>query len=259
MRNNEMQRRQGTYWLGTISEEQDWNPSLVEGLLYVKGQEEEGDGGFKHHQVFFVTEKKQSTRGVAKLFAPIIGHWELTRSEAAEDYVWKEATRVGEQYEFGIKPLKRNSRKDWDEIRNMAKEGRLDDIPADVFVRYYGTLKSIRADYRKPVATERSCTVFWGATGTGKSRRAWEEAGDDAYAKDPRTKFWCGYKGNLKLNEVNQTLSSMNFEEVSMSRTCCDGLIDTRSLLKLKDPLIPFKPKEFGLPQISTRVPGTQI
>lgn len=40
---------------------------------------------------------------------------------------------------------------------------------------------------------ERKVTVFWGPTGTGKSRRAWEEAGLDAYPKDPRTKFWDGY------------------------------------------------------------------
>jgi len=41
----------------------------------------------------------------------------------------------------------------------------------------------------------RTCWVYWGRTGTGKSRRAWDEAGLDAYAKDPRTKFWCGYFG----------------------------------------------------------------
>jgi hypothetical protein len=35
--------------------------------------------------------------------------------------------------------------------------------------------------------------VFWGLTGTGKSMRAWDEAGLMAYPKDPRTKFWCGY------------------------------------------------------------------
>lgn len=47
----------------------------------------------------------------------------------------------------------------------------------------------------QPVAIERSCEVFWGTTGTGKSRRAWDEAGMEAYAKDPRTKWWCGYRG----------------------------------------------------------------
>lgn len=37
--------------------------------------------------------------------------------------------------------------------------------------------------------------MFWGATGVGKSRRAWAEATFDAYPKDPRTKFWDGYRG----------------------------------------------------------------
>lgn len=41
---------------------------------------------------------------------------------------------------------------------------------------------------------ERQCFVYWGKTGTGKSRRAWEEAGMEAYCKDPRTKFWDGYQ-----------------------------------------------------------------
>jgi len=41
--------------------------------------------------------------------------------------------------------------------------------------------------------------VFWGRSGSGKSRRAWEEAGLDAYPKDPRTKFWCGYRGQVNV------------------------------------------------------------
>lgn len=40
---------------------------------------------------------------------------------------------------------------------------------------------------------ERTTFVFWGTTGTGKSRRAWDEAGMEAYGKDPRSKFWDGY------------------------------------------------------------------
>lgn len=41
----------------------------------------------------------------------------------------------------------------------------------------------------------RTVHVFWGATGTGKTRRAWEEAGNLAYPKVPATKFWDGYQG----------------------------------------------------------------
>lgn len=69
------------------------------------------------------------------------------------------------------------------------------DIPAPVRLQSYRTIRSISSDYSKPVGMERTCYVFWGKTGTGKSRAAWESAGVDAYPKDPNTKFWCGYQG----------------------------------------------------------------
>lgn len=51
--------------------------------------------------------------------------------------------------------------------------------------------------------------MFWGQTGTGKSRRAWSEAGLDAYAKDPLTKWWDGYSGesHVVIDEFRGILS----------------------------------------------------
>jgi len=69
------------------------------------------------------------------------------------------------------------------------------DIPADIRIRCYSTLRRISSDYSRPLAIERSCIVYHGKTGVGKSRRAWEELGLDSYPKDSRTKFWCGYQG----------------------------------------------------------------
>jgi len=121
-------------------------------------------------------------------------HCEPTRSTAAEAYVHKEETRDGEPFSFGSKPFNRNSGTDWSRIKELAKGGQLDLVPADVYVRYYRTLVSIAADHADPVGVEKDVFVFYGRTGTGKSRRAWEEAGPGAYAKDPRSKFWCGYR-----------------------------------------------------------------
>lgn len=188
-------RRQGCYWIGTISCEQEWEPSLRDGIHYLTGQKEEGQSGYEHWQIFFITERKQSLRGVTRIWRPIIGHWELTRSSAAEEYVNKEETRVGEPFEFGAKPFNRNALPDWELIRKQAKEGNLEEIPADIFCRYYRTFKAIESDYLQADWRECQAKCFWGPTGTGKSSRAWSEAGEEVYPKDPRTKFWCGYRG----------------------------------------------------------------
>jgi len=70
--------------------------------------------------------------------------------------------------------LKRNDAKDWEEIKKAAKENRLDDVPADVYIKHYNTLKAIAKDHLKPVrrTTPRQCYWYYGPTGTGKSRKA---------------------------------------------------------------------------------------
>lgn len=111
--------------------------------------------------------------------------------------------------------MRRNCSTDWEQVRTAAKAGSLEDIPPDIFVRHYFALQRIAADNAVPVAMERTCYVFWGATGTGKSRRAWEEAGGEAYVKDPRTKWyyaanarWCGYRNqeNVVVDEFRGSI-----------------------------------------------------
>jgi len=127
-------------------------------------------------------------------------HFELSRSAAADDYVWKEETSVaGTRFQLGKKPLKKNSKRDWDSIRELAKSGDIESIDAGTYVCHYRTLKAIAVDHLKPVAVERQVVVYWGPTGTGKSRRAWHEASLQAYPKDPRSKFWDGYRGQTNV------------------------------------------------------------
>lgn len=185
-------RRQGIYWIATIPYS-DWQPHLADGIQWIRGQHERGESGYEHWQCVMGFVHKQSLTGAKKLLGVPTAHLELCRSAAADNYVWKDDTRIGEQFDLGKKPFQRNSKQDWDLVRDAAVEGRLQDIPSDIFIRYYGNLCKIRSDNLQPVAQERRCHVYWGTTGTGKSRKAWELAGLHAYAKDPRTKFWCGY------------------------------------------------------------------
>jgi len=92
---------QGTYWIGTLSAERyPERPTLKEGFQYIKGQLEQGEGGFKHWQVLLVSKTKHRLSRIIKEYPHC--HWELCRSKAANEYVWKEETRIeGTQFEEG--------------------------------------------------------------------------------------------------------------------------------------------------------------
>jgi len=184
----------GRYWMLTIPQH-EYTPFLPPQLAYVRGQLERGAGGYLHWQLVAVWPKNVRLTAVTQLFGP--AHAELTRSALALEYVWKVDTRVdGTQFELGALALKRNSKRDWQQIWDAAKSGAIDEIDVAARVQHYRTIKQIASDHLVPIGVERTVHVFWGTTGTGKSRRAWDEAGLLAYPKDPRTKFWDGYAGH---------------------------------------------------------------
>lgn len=198
-----MNRRQGIFWLLTIPYHEfvPYHPLPVQ---YLIGQLERGDeNGYLHWQILVAFKKKTSLAGVKQLFGNSV-HAELSRSAAATAYVQKEDTAIIEtRFEFGAKPFQRNARVEWESVWTAAQSGNMEAIPANVRVVNYRTIRAITSDYSRPIGLERECYVFWGVTGSGKSRRAWDEAGLEAYGKDPRTKFWDGYQSeeNVVIDE----------------------------------------------------------
>jgi len=184
------------WWIATLKRDEG-PPELSELVDYIKGQLECGASGFEHYQFVFHTRRKSRMATLKSLWPN--AHLEPTRSAAALEYVWKDDTRIGEPFELGTRPLRRNSQADWEAIWDSATRGDMEHIPADVRIRCYNAISRIATDYVKPVALERSAVVYWGRTGTGKSRSAWSEAGLDAYPKDPRTKWWDGYCGECNV------------------------------------------------------------
>lgn len=112
-------------------------------------------------------------------------------------YCSKEATNVKER---GVKPMSQKRKGEcnaerWDEAKKAAKEGRLDDLPSDIYFKFYRTAKEIAKDNMvKPPALD-SIDNWWyyGKSGTGKSRTAFAD-NPDAYLK-MCNKWWDGYQG----------------------------------------------------------------
>jgi len=170
-------------------------PFLPDSCSYIRGQREIGESGFDHWQIVVFFKRTIRLTGVTKVFGKYHAEGVVSRDDALK-YVWKDASAVsGSRFELGELPVRRNCAKDWESVWALAKAGDLESIDKGILVPHYGALKRIKTDYLSPVETVRECVVYWGSTGTGKSRTAWTEAGFDCYPKDPRTKFWDGYNG----------------------------------------------------------------
>ncbi|QGH73070.1 MAG: Rep protein [CRESS virus sp. ctjUS5] len=194
-----MPSRQAKYFLLTIPFE-DFTPFLHPDVEHIKGQLEKGNNtNYLHWQVAVALKRKGSLLVMKHLFGDR-AHIEFSRSAAIDEYVFKDDTAIeNTRFEFGKKTLKRASGKDWDLIRGLAESGDFKSIPSDVYIRSYSSLKKIFVDNVKPMVCSSDLRKFWGRTGSGKSKRAWEEASLQAYPKSPTTVWWCGYQGHANV------------------------------------------------------------
>ena len=141
-----------TNYIGTLNNPTEVPHEFLERVFnslkakYVCGQLERGAEGTPHIQ-FFVNGKKPGWRLAAlKKVAPT-AHWEQVRvNNGADDYCLKSDTRVEGPWEFGSKPVKRNSSKDWQRVRDQAIAGEFQSIDPEVLVKHYSALRSIHKD-----------------------------------------------------------------------------------------------------------------
>jgi len=199
MQNGRRKNTQFRYWILTIPKD-TWCPpeEWGETYLYVCGQLEVAPStGFEHWQVLVCLRKKTTMGSVREMFGGR-AHCEPAKSQAAREYCLKDESSVaGTRFEFGEFPFRRNSQQDWAVTLEKAKKGKLEEIEPDVLIRHYSTLRRISIDYGTPVVRgPQEVHLYWGPTGSGKSKTVFDFVeGKDYYLKAPTTKWWDGYRG----------------------------------------------------------------
>jgi hypothetical protein len=157
-----------------------------------QGKEISPSTGRRHVQGFCYFTSAKSISSVIRLLSGC--HVEVMRSPtfaAAIAYCKKD----GDFVEEGVAPVDRGEAEAdrWEQALILARESKIESIPADIQLRYYGNLKRIERDQgsRPPNLTD--VCGFWihGESGAGKTRNV-VSVFPDAYDK-PRNKWWCGY------------------------------------------------------------------
>jgi len=167
------------------------------------------------------TSDKMHVQGYCELTGPtapstvsaIIGqglvkpHLEVCKGSAQQnyDYVSKTATAVCDEFpdlcvEWGAMG-QQGARTDLDDLAAQcaADDVTVQDIADNnpgMFIRYHRGIEALIQlnDKPRPVGLPKKVLFFYGTTGTGKTRAAFEEAGEDAYSWGPEQgKWWNGY------------------------------------------------------------------
>lgn len=170
--------------------------------VYTVGQLERGEEGTIHIQ-YYMSFKNSIRPSAIKKYCKR-SHIQVVKfNNGADRYCMKEDTRIEGPFEFGLKPVRRNVKTDWDEVWTKAATGNLLAIPAEIRIRSYSNLKRIEKDHIviKDHTDLRGIWIY-GPSGSGKSRMAREQY-PDAYPK-LCNKWWDGYQGqkNVIMDDI---------------------------------------------------------
>lgn len=167
---------------------------------YYVFQRERGENGTPHIQGY-CHSKNQKSLSAWKRIVGQRAHIEFARGDALSNkaYCTKESTR-----EPGTQPVEGGSlpvqgqRSDLEAVAKRVRDGASDqeiaeDHPGDL-IRYHKGISYLRSLYDVPRNFKTKVYWWYGPTGTGKTREAFERF-PDAYFKMGCNKWWDGYRG----------------------------------------------------------------
>lgn len=150
----------------------------------------------------------QKTFGVVKSLIPR-AHIEKTISTPDNNRTY--CSKEGDYYEFGeLKTVRTGgatTKATWERCKQLAIEGKFQEIDADLWIRYYGGFLKTHSMFRKRPANIDTIDNLWihGEPGVGKSHYA-RTLSDDYFVK-PHNKWWDGYNNEpmVILDDVDRS------------------------------------------------------
>ena len=206
-------------WRFTINNYREVPMALPSNARYLCFGREVSSTGTKHLQgyVVFKYAVKQPSRFFQNCGG---GNFEVAKGSADENVEY--CSKEGDFVEYGDRPQSPKDRgqhgskgekhgekggamevKRWEDAWNSAKEGKIEDIPGDIRVRYYSTFTKVAAKYAKPPPELDNLDNTWifGPSGTGKSLYIHRKY--PGGFKKEFSKWWDGYQED---NEAHQTV-----------------------------------------------------
>lgn len=191
-----MRSRGYVFTLNNYTDKDEERIQGIDSVYLVYGREKAPTTGTPHLQGYIRFKSAKTLSAAIKQLERC--HVEIAKGDIDQcvDYCKKE----GDYIEIGCKPMSQKEKGKAEKERykrayQSAKEGKLEEIDADIMVRHYSTLKKIKRDHQITPESIPELVNEWyyGESGTGKSRKAREE-NPEAYIKNCN-KWWCGYDG----------------------------------------------------------------
>jgi len=118
-----------------------------------------GVDGTKHMQGYVIFINRKRLAGVKKIFPR--AHLEIKKGTILEAATY--CKKDGDFMEYGELPVDtservtKSNKRDWDAFRLAAKEGRMEDIPSDMYIRYRVNIWGIYYDHGGNMLQVLSC------------------------------------------------------------------------------------------------------
>jgi len=204
------------FTLNNYSDEEETAAQALPCQYLIYGRENAPTTGTRHLQgyVYFANGKTMSA--VSRLLPR--ASLRAARGDAQQNFEY--CSKDGSFFEKGVRPLSQTEKGDkekcrWREALEAVREERLDDIDAEILCKH---LRSLEYAVQRTELCKRKAEVIdgdmphlwvYGKAGCGKTTYA--RFHTPHYLKNPKTEWWCGYKGEryVILEDVGLSAAGM--------------------------------------------------